>query len=470
MMKSLLVIVGPALIYAVLVLLHLPVIWPAIAKPTLGGVAQLLGSPSGATIAWAHFLAFDLFVGRWIYRDSRERRISPMLTSPVLFLTFMLGPLGFLSYLCIRAFTQTKISQDEPSAAALNSSVLAPSSHLRTDMLPAVDNWLRRGFVVDRPLTILGCVMVLTLLGTIVGLIFDPRVITGAPAWLKPAKFSISVSVYCFTLVWLLGFLKNRRRFVQIVTRAIVFSLAVEMVVIISQAARGTTSHFNMSTPLNSFLWVTMGAFIMVVWVMTLVLTIVLIQQPLPDKAFAWSLRLGLIVSLLGMAAAFFMVRPTPEQRASAHNTRPKIVGAHGVGVPDGGPGLPLLGWSTVGGDMRVAHFAGLHGLQILPLFGWLITRKRRQSLLNDDHRLALVWITGLAYISIVILLIWQALRGESVIHPDELIISIAGAAISIAAIAVGAVLQRALGERRARGRTETELAAVNALRSGTEG
>ena len=118
---------------------------------------------------------------------------------------------------------------------------------------------------------------------------------------------------------------------------------------------------------------------------------------------------------------------------------------------------------------MRVAHFAGLHGLQILPLFGWLITRKRRQSLLNDDHRLALVWITGLAYISIVILLIWQALRGESVIHPDELIISIAGAAISIAAIAVGAVLQRALGERRARRRTGMELAAVNALRSGTE-
>lgn len=281
--------------------------------------------------------------------------------------------------------------------ASVNLSALVTSKHFTTDKLPTVANWLRRGFAVDRPLMILGCVMVLTLLGTLVGLIFDPRVITGAPAWLKPAKFSISVSVYCFTLVWLLGFLKNQPRFVRIVTQAIVFSLAIEMLVIITQAARATASHFNMSAPLNSFLWITMGAFIMLVWVMTLVLTVVLIRQPLPDKAIAWSLRLGLIVSLLGMAAAFLMVRPTPGQRVSADGVRPKIVGAHSVGVPDGGPGLPVVGWSTVAGDLRVAHFFGLHALQILPFFGWLITRKRRQSFLKEVHRLALVWITALA-------------------------------------------------------------------------
>jgi ABA4-like protein len=450
-MKSFLVVVGPALVYGTLVLPHLAVIWPAVTRPTLAGVAQLLGSPMGATIAWAHFLAFDLFVGRWIYWDSRERRISPVLISPVLFLTLMLGPLGFLLYLAVRTLAQKKTSQQEPSAGALNSSVLA-----RTDRVLAIGHWLRRGFAVDRPLTILGCVMVLTLLGTIIGLMFDPRVITGAPAWLKPAKFSISVSVYCFTLVWLLGFLKNRRRFVQIVTRAIVFSLAVEMIVIITQAARGTTSHFNMSTPLNSFLWITMGAFIVVVWVMTLVLTIALIRQPISDKAFARSLRLGLIISLVGMATGFFMVRPTPEQRPSAHNPRPKIVGAHNVGVADGGPGLPVVGWSTVAGDMRVAHFVGLHGLQVLPLLGWLITRsKRRRAFLNDKHRLALVWIAGLAYTGILVLLAWQALRGESVIHPDGTLMWLAGALISATAIAIWAVIRGALSEHRAGRRTK---------------
>jgi hypothetical protein len=66
-------------------------------------VAALLGTPAGATIGWAHFLAFDLFVGRWAYLDSRERAISAWLMAPVLFFVLMLGPIGFLLYLAVRA-------------------------------------------------------------------------------------------------------------------------------------------------------------------------------------------------------------------------------------------------------------------------------------------------------------------------------------------------------------------------------
>lgn len=459
-MKSPLVSIGPAVVYGTLVLPRLLVIWPALASPTLNGIAQLLGSPIGATIAWAHFLAFDLFVGRWIYLDSRDRRISPWVISPILFLTLMFGPLGLLVYLVVRVVTE----QDAPQAESSRSQVEPHPPVLAAGASPGeslmADNWLRRGLAVDRPLMILGCAMALTLVATLAGLVFDPRVITGAPAWLKPAKFSISVSIYCFTLAWLLSFLKNRPRLVRIVTRAIVFSLAVEMIVIITQAARGTTSHFNMSTPLNSFLWVTMGAFIMVVWVMTLVLTFVLIRQPILDRPFAWSLRLGLMISLLGMATGFLMVRPTSGQLA-AHGSRPKIVGAHSIGVPDGGPGLPVLGWSTAGGDMRVAHFVGLHGLQVLPFLGWLISRcKRLRAVFPDNQRMALVWTAALAYAGVVVLLTWQALRGESVIHPDRTIISVAGALISAVAITVGAVIWKALSESGAVDRTKMEMVA----------
>jgi hypothetical protein len=59
--------------------------------------------PYFATLAWAHFLAFDLFVGRWIYLDSRERGSSAGLVAPALLLTLMLGPIGFLLYLALRA-------------------------------------------------------------------------------------------------------------------------------------------------------------------------------------------------------------------------------------------------------------------------------------------------------------------------------------------------------------------------------
>ncbi|MBO0800165.1 MAG: DUF4281 domain-containing protein [Blastocatellia bacterium] len=93
----------PAGFYAALALPRLLEIWPVVSRPGLAGIAGLLGSPAGATIAWFHFLAFDLFVGRWIYLDSRERGISAWLMAPVLYLTLMLGPCGFLLYLLIRS-------------------------------------------------------------------------------------------------------------------------------------------------------------------------------------------------------------------------------------------------------------------------------------------------------------------------------------------------------------------------------
>jgi hypothetical protein len=107
-MRSPLVSAAPALIYAALVIPRVSTIWPAVARPTLTGVGALLSSPEGATIAWVHFLAFDLFVGRWMYLDSRERRLSPLLMAAILFLTLMLGPLGFLAYLLLRAVATSR--------------------------------------------------------------------------------------------------------------------------------------------------------------------------------------------------------------------------------------------------------------------------------------------------------------------------------------------------------------------------
>jgi len=128
-----------------------------------------------------------------------------------------------------------------------------------------------------------------------------------------------------------------------------------------------------------------------------------------------------LLISAIGMATAFFMVTPTPEQGARiAAGYGPRIVGAHSVGVADGGPGLPVLGWSTVGGDLRIAHFVGLHALQVLPFLGWLLTRRKGLlAPLTAGDRLALVWCAGMAYLGLVLTLTRQALRGQSVVHPD---------------------------------------------------
>jgi hypothetical protein len=322
---------------------------------------------------------------------------------------------------------------------------------------------LRSAFAVNPALTILAVTMLITFVATLLGIFVDHRVITGAPAWLKPAKFAISVSIYCFTFVWMLRFVENRPRLVRLVANVTTASLTVEMAVIVTQAARGTTSHFNQTTTLNTALWFTMGAFIVLVWMMNLLLAIMLLLQRMPDRALAWSLRLGLLIAAIGMATAFFMVTPTPEQAARiVGRYGPRIVGAHSVGVRDGGPGLPVLGWSAVGGDLRVAHFVGLHALQVFPFLGWLLTRRKGLvALLNTSDRLVLIWSAGVAYLGLVLILTWQALRGQSVVHPDTKTLA---AASSMAVAFAISVLITALRVRNRNRRRQAFALAVQIL------
>lgn len=92
-----------AIIYSALVLPQMGSLLPLLSNPSVSGISEGLGTAEGATVAWAHFLAFDLFVGRWSYLDSRERGISALLMAPVLFFTLMFGPFGLMLYLILRA-------------------------------------------------------------------------------------------------------------------------------------------------------------------------------------------------------------------------------------------------------------------------------------------------------------------------------------------------------------------------------
>ena len=459
---------APAFLYAALVLPRIGAIWPAVSRPALGGIAALLASPAGATIAWIHFLAFDLLVGRWIYLDAQEREVPALITAPVLFLTLMLGPAGFLVYLSARfigGFTAHHETAN-PGNEVRKGTATLPVTPVARRAMEASRDFVRRALKVNRPLTFLGIVMVFTFLATMVGIALDHRVITGAPAWLKPAKFAVSVSIYSFTFVWLLGFVQGRPRLVRLAANVTVFSITMEMIIIITQAIRGTTSHFNMTTPLDSVLWMAMGGFIVLVWAMNLLLAILLIMRRMPDRAFAWSLRLGVLISFVGMASAFLMVWPTHEQVVALANHGSQIIGAHTVGAADGGPGLPVVGWSTVGGDLRIPHFVGLHGLQVVPLFGWLIMRKRRAlARLRERHRLALVWIGGMGYLGLVLLLAWQALRGQSLIHPDSRTLAAFGVLIFAAGLAALITFIHAF---RSSERVREVLCAGNSFRSST--
>lgn len=302
---------------------------------------------------------------------------------------------------------------------------------------------LRRALAINRPLTVTVILMVVALAGTLVGVIVDPRVITGAPAWLKPTKFAVSISVYAATFVWLLGYVQGHRRVVGLVAWITTAGLLIEMALLTMQVVRGTTSHFNISTPFNATVFYIMGGTIVCVWTANLILAIVLLRQRFAEPVFAWALRLGVLISFVGMGVAFLMTTPTGAQLAGskAGHGMP-ISGAHSVGVADGGPGIPILGWSTVGGDLRAPHFVGLHALQLLPLFGWLLIRYGAQ--LRPASRTALVWIGGLGYLGVIGLLTWQALRGQSIVHPDQRTLIAVGLLLIAVAAATIVVLARA--------------------------
>ena len=232
--------------------------------------------------------------------------------------------------------------------------------------------------------------------------VVDARVLLGAPLWLKPLKFAISLALYSATLAWMLGQLRERA--LQRVGWIVTVASAVEMAIIVGQAAVGNRSHYNVDTPLSAALWSTMGVTIVVLWLATLAVALRFLRGggTRPGRAATTAVRLGLVVALVGLAEGFLMA----------------TAGAHAVGVPDGGPGLPLVGWSTTGGDLRIAHFVGMHALQGLPLIaaGLAVTRR-----FDELARIRLVGIAAVAWTGLTVLLTWQALRAQPLLAPDAL-------------------------------------------------
>jgi len=428
LVRSPLIVLPPLAIYAALVLPALGVVLPAVARPELSAVAGLLGGPLGATAAWAHFLAFDLFVARWIYLDARERPWPTPLLSGLFLATLLLGPLGLAAYLAARS---------------------------------GVVSGLRRGFRLlvegSRPLAWAGLFSAALLVVNLVSMIFDPRELTGAPLWLKPAKFAGSVALALLTLAALLRHLGPPTRGMRRATWIIIVTAAIELLVIDGQALRAVTSHFNYSTRLNGVAFQVMGLAITVFTGAVAYLAAIAFRRRVVDGALGWGIRLGFVAMLFGSLVAFLMPRPTPAQLATLEAKRPTpIVGAHAVGVPDGGPGLPVTHWSTEGGDLRVPHFMGLHGLQLLPLAGWWLGRRRRGA--NGTRRLPSVVasrlsvIAGVGYLGLVATTLVQALRARPLHSPDALTATL-GAAILlgclVAAIAALAPLARATLQAR---------------------
>lgn len=192
------------------------------------------------------------------------------------------------------------------------------------------------------------------------GAALDDTRVLGIGRWVKPLKFSLSIALYLGALAWYapeFGPERARRRPLALAG----WTMVVEIAAIATQAARGTTSHYNVASWLDGGIFTAMGLAIAAnTMAMAWCAALAWRSHAQEPSAYRLGIVLGLLVALAGSAVGGAMI---------ANN-------AHTVGLPDGGPGLPLIDWSTAAGDLRVAHFVGLHALQGLPLLGALAGRR----------------------------------------------------------------------------------------------
>jgi hypothetical protein len=229
-------------------------------------------------------------------------------------------------------------------------------------------------------------------------LLVDSRTLLGRNVWTKPWKFATSIAVFTATMAWLLPSLSLDDRTERRATRIIAATMLVEITLISGQAARAVPSHFNDSTPLDTAIFGVMGATITInTVVVAYLLWRILRDPPALAPAYLWAVRLGMLIFVLASVEGWLMVAN----------------GAHSVGAPANSPGLPLLNWSMTGGDLRVAHFIGLHALQVVPLAGYLAVRWDRTA---GRRALLAVGLVAAGYSALTGATFVQAVLGHPVI------------------------------------------------------
>ena len=249
-----------------------------------------------------------------------------------------------------------------------------------------------------------GALMLLGLLVVTLLSISDTRQILGINPWIKPMKFMTSIVIFLWTVAWFMpetqspspagsGLSRIDKR--QIVRWTIALAMVIEIVMITMQSARGATSHFNVASPFDAAVFSIMGAAILFnTAAMFLFFAIIRRDTPPSRAGYIWGIRIGVAMFLLASLQGVMIITNN----------------AHTVGAPDGGPGLPFVNWSTQYGDLRVAHFAGMHAMQALALLGFTLDRMRVAAARN------VVIAVGVLWLAVTGGLLFMALQGRPLI------------------------------------------------------
>jgi hypothetical protein len=211
-----------------------------------------------------------------------------------------------------------------------------------------------------------GVALLALMLPSSLGLWLDARTLNGISVWVKPMKFQASAAVYLITLAAFFLALPagaDKTRAGRYVVWAAVITAFFEVGYITLQGARGVASHWNFSSAFTIAMYSLMGVGALVLNSAALVQGIMIARGGIAGihPALRLGLALGLILTfVLGATFGGIMSSGT----------------GHWVGgTPSDANGLPIFKWSRDGGDLRVAHFFGIHAMHFIPAFAWLAMR-----------------------------------------------------------------------------------------------
>ena len=225
----------------------------------------------------------------------------------------------------------------------------------------------------------IGSAMMLTFVVCALLSIGDQRLILGINPWIKPMKFLISITIFLWTVAWFMPETRGAGAsgFSRIVRWIIGPAMIIEIACIIMQSARGVQSHYNHATVFDDLVFSVMGMTILVNTIAMIIFLWSIRRDTPPQRAGCiWGIRLGVAIFLLASLEGVVLV----------------MNDAHTVGAPDGGPGLPFINWSTSYGDLRVAHFFGMHAMQALPLLGFFLDRAKAPAR-NLVFAVSIIWL-----------------------------------------------------------------------------
>ncbi len=255
----------------------------------------------------------------------------------------------------------------------------------------------------------------LFLLVSILGLIIDDRILQYVPIWLKPFKFSVSSVIFIGSILYFLKYISNQK-FIYLTNKIVSYGLMIELLIIFFQAYRGKMSHFNNQTFEDFILFQIMAITIVCVWLGFGVYAWKLFKSTEYGNDLVFKgIQVGAIITFLTMPFAFTMPQPSKTQLQEIIKNKSQIglvVGSHTVEEKDPSQTYPLTGWAKTGGDLRIAHFLGLHALQILPILAFLLTGMN----FTISNKKRILSTTGFFYLLLVVVVLVQALKGIPII------------------------------------------------------